>query len=50
MIETFLNEMTAAGYTLVSNAATFAEAPRDRRVLGFMDVKNVLSTERFWRS
>jgi len=39
------NEMVAAGYSLVSNAASFAQAPADRRVLGFMDAKSVLGTE-----
>lgn len=39
------NEMIAAGYTLASNAAAFAQAPEDKRILGFMNVKSVLSTE-----
>lgn len=32
-----LNEMAAAGYAVVTNAAEFAAAPADRRVLGFLD-------------
>jgi alkaline phosphatase len=40
-----LEEMSASGYALVSDAATFAQAPADKRVLGFMDSKTVLGTE-----
>ena len=39
------SEMAAAGYALVSNAATFAETPQKQKVLGFMDTKSVLGTE-----
>ena len=40
-----LEELTASGYALVSNAATFAQTPQDKRILGFMDTKPVRGTE-----
>lgn len=40
-----VGEMTAKGYAVVSNAAAFAQAPQDKRVLGFLDSKTVLGSE-----
>lgn len=40
-----LSEMTSGGYTIVSNTAAFAQAPHDKKILGFMDTKTVLGTE-----
>jgi alkaline phosphatase len=40
-----LSEMTASGYAVVTNVETFARAPQDKRILGFVDAKAVLFTE-----
>jgi alkaline phosphatase len=40
-----LEEMTAAGYVVIDNPEKFAQAPQDRRVLGFM-AKGTLDSER----
>jgi alkaline phosphatase len=40
-----LSEMTSGGYVIVSNTAAFAQAPHDKKILGFMDTKTVLGSE-----
>jgi len=40
-----LSEMRASGYDVVSNLASFVQAPRDKKILGFMDAKAILGTE-----
>jgi alkaline phosphatase len=40
-----LDEMTGGGYAVVSNTDAFAQAPQNKRVLGFMDTQTVLGTE-----
>ena len=40
-----LDEMAASGYAVVSNAEAFAQAPQDKRVLGFMETGPFLDRE-----